>query len=148
MLFYPKLILINASRNLINEALNNAQETTETKPLYDALNKALNEGWRFYVVEQERGRCYNMQRVITVPIWAVQKGLDYRTWYLSHELSHFLAFSKGYRGHHGKPFMEELKNICPKNCIHFETTYKAKFAASAGISKSMHFNTGTVPSDF
>ena len=148
MLFYPKLILINASRNLINEALNNSQETTETKPLYDALNSALNKGWRFYVVEQERGRCYFQQRVITVPIWAIQKGLDYRTWYLAHELSHFLASTNGYTGQHGAPFMEELVKICPKNCIHFETTYKGRNASMAGISRSMHVNCGTVPEDF
>jgi len=91
------------------------------------------EDYRIFVVDQMRGRCYWQDRVITIPLHALQKGEKYKTWYLSHELAHaYDALTRGYSDH-GEHFMEELKIICPIDCIHFELDYKPRAASAAGI---------------
>lgn len=91
------------------------------------------EGWKFYAVDQDRGRCYHGSKVITIPTWTIdRRSLDYRVWYISHELSHAFA---GWKAHHGPDFMEWLKRICPADCVHHELGYKPRNAAAAGIRK-------------
>lgn len=89
------------------------------------------KGWRFWAVNQVCGRCYFDKNVITIPAWAFSRGFAYLSWYIAHECAHAFA---GWRVHHGDKFMRELIRICPKESIHFETTYKPKQAARAGIS--------------
>lgn len=87
-------------------------------------------GWKFYSVNQTRGACYYREKVITIPMWAIDKGVQYKTWYISHELAH--AYDTA-RSNHGDPFMQQLKVICPSDCIHFELGYKPRNAARNGI---------------
>lgn len=89
------------------------------------------EGWRFYVVNQTRGRCYaDAKKVITIPTWVYRKSQKKIIWYISHELAHAYDECKH---SHGPEFMEWLKKICPSDCIHYELEYKPRNAASAGI---------------
>ena len=111
-------------------------------------------GWRFYVVDAKCGRCYYHDKVITIPLWlwdsekidanlihALHKAptlterIQYRAWYIAHEMAHaFCHISHGGdKDPHGPKFMNELKMICPPNCIHFELSYKPKNAMAAGI---------------
>ena len=87
--------------------------------------------YEIFVVDQQRGRCYFSEKVITIPVWAFKHGKEYLDWYLSHELAHAYAgpFAK-----HGPLFMKKLKEICPANAIHLELGYKPRNAAAAGIS--------------
>lgn len=91
------------------------------------------EGWKFYAVDQDRGRCYYGSRVITIPVWVItRRSIGERIWYISHELAHSFA---GWRANHGSDFMEELKRICPPEFVHFELGYKPRNASAAGIRK-------------
>lgn len=88
-------------------------------------------GWKFYVVIQSRGRCYYRSLVITLPVWALKREIEYRDWYVSHEIAHTFAI-----GHsHDKLFMEALVRICPARSLYFELGYKLKAASSVGIKK-------------
>lgn len=140
-MFTPNSILWMHTKSLINSVHPSIQTHANSK---------VNEGWRIYVVAQNRGRCYYYHKVITIPLFACNRSKEYLSWYLAHELSHAEA-AKLHGMHipaHGQEFMTALKNICPAEFLHFETNYKPKNAFAAGISKSMHVNTGTVPDDF
>lgn len=92
----------------------------------------VNAGWRFYCVDQTRGRCYYRQKVITIPSWAIlSKKPGYKCWYVCHEMAH--AYDKT-RSNHGPEFMAKLIEICPDDCIHYELGYKPRNASSAGIT--------------
>ena len=93
--------------------------------------KLLADGWKIYPVKQSRGRCYYREKVITIPVWVIDRGnIKKKTWYISHEIAHALDIT---RSHHGDAFMEKRKEICPADCIHFELGYKPRNAARAGI---------------
>jgi hypothetical protein len=94
----------------------------------------LSEGWKIYAVKQKRGRCYYKGKagVITIPVWAINRAMEYKTWYICHELAH--AFDKT-KSNHGPEFMRILQEICPANCVHFEIGYKPRNAIAAGIRK-------------
>lgn len=85
-------------------------------------------GWRFYFVAQQRGRCYRKAKVITLPSWAMKREIQYRTWYICHEMAHTNTFDV-----HGPKFMAELIRICPADCVKFELGYKPRNATAAGI---------------
>lgn len=90
------------------------------------------EGWNFYLVDQVRGKCNFTNRYITIPIHAIQeKKKGYLEWYVAHELSHAYA---GFEAMHGPLFMAQLLRLCPKDFLHFETSYKPRYAQAAGIS--------------
>lgn len=99
----------------------------------------LDKGWRFYVVEQTRGFCIYREKVITIPAWIFHNGksLDYKIWYISHEMAHAFCFINNPKNHdaHGPLFMAELIKICPDRCIGNELGYKPRNAASAGITE-------------
>lgn len=88
-------------------------------------------GWKFYVVRRDRGVCYYRSHVITIPVWALQRDIDFRNWYVSHEIAHTFAIGD----HHGKLFMEALMRICPANALYHELGYKPRAASGAGIKK-------------
>jgi len=95
---------------------------------------AYRNGWRFYVVNQQRGRCYYNAKIITIPLWTYKENHDkeYRLYYLAHELAHIAA---GWENDHNQVFMRELKRICPAHLVHYELGYKPRNAAAAGITQ-------------
>lgn len=95
----------------------------------------INEGWRIFAVDQDRGRCYYREKVITIPVWVIKIGGTKLCWYLCHEMAHAYNFKAKTCDHHGPNFMEWLKKICPENAIEHELGYKPRNAASAGIGK-------------
>lgn len=104
-----------------------------------AFKQVKNAGYKFYVVDQTRGRCYFVQKVITIPDWVLTKRRpEYFHWYLAHELSHALA---GYQAKHGEAFQRQLLAICPPESIQYETNYKRRNAARAQIAA------GYIPDD-
>lgn len=108
--------------------LGSMPDTVKTHIKYQA-----NMGWRFFPVDQSCGRCFYAEKVITIPLWAIQdKRIGYLVWYVSHEIAHIYA---GYRALHGPIFMEWLKKICPKEFQHYEIGYKPRNAVAAGIRK-------------
>jgi predicted metal-dependent hydrolase len=93
------------------------------------------ENYRIYAVNQRRGRCYYNVKVITIPTWVITSAhtnSGKKTWYIAHELAHAYDLT---RSNHGAGFMEALKDICPKDAIHWELGYKPRNAAAAGIQK-------------
>jgi hypothetical protein len=95
------------------------------------------EGWKFYAVDSRCGACYYIQKVITIPCWALSSKdnpAGYKTWYISHEISHAIAWNRSKCADHGPVFMNTLKEICPKYCVHYELGYKPRNAKAAGIS--------------
>jgi hypothetical protein len=94
--------------------------------IFDLVKK----GWKFYVVEQSRGRCYYHDKVVTIPKWAVYSHqVGYLEYYLCHEMAH--CYSAG--DNHGAWFMEQFKMLCPAEYQHYELGYKPGNAAAAGI---------------
>ena len=89
-----------------------------------------NLDWKFYAVDQSRGRCYYGSRIVTIPMFAIHREIGYKTWYIAHELSHVFDLK---RSNHGQPFMEKLQEICPPEFVHYELGYKPRNAAKAGI---------------
>lgn len=120
-LFIPKKLVEGGKEKLV--------EGLEDRVRLTARN-LVKDNWRFFVIDQRRGMCYYGQKVITIPMWAAQKGIDYKTWYLCHEMSHALA-PRG--SNHGPEFMAMLKEVCPERVIHFELGYKPRNASAAGI---------------
>ena len=87
--------------------------------------------WRFYSVSQSRGTCYADHKVITIPVWVIdRRDLGEKIWYISHEIAH--AYD-GCIHEHGPEFMEWLKRICPQEYWHYELGYKPRNAKAAGI---------------
>lgn len=87
-------------------------------------------GWRFFVVDQVRGKCYYDKGTITIPIWVIRsKRIGQKIWYISHELAH--TFEPG--DSHGQRFMRKLREICPIEHQHYEIGYKPRNAIAAGI---------------
>lgn len=96
----------------------------------DTYKKLISEGWRFYAVYANRGRCSWATSTITVPVWALKKSTAYAIWYVAHEMAHAVA---GPKANHGPDFMAALIKLCPPECIWYETGYKPKHAVNAGI---------------
>ena len=94
--------------------------------------KLLKDDWKIHPVAQTRGRCYFNAKLITIPTWAIDRSIEYKSWYIAHELAH--AYDKC-KHMHGPEFMEWLKIICPKEFIHYELGYKPRNASAAGIGK-------------
>jgi predicted metal-dependent hydrolase len=92
--------------------------------------EVIQQGWRFFVVKQDRGRCYYDSGTITIPLWVINNPKPGKKfWYIAHELAH--VYTKG--DNHGSKFMAKLKEICPKEYQHFELNYKPRAAFAAGI---------------
>lgn len=108
----------------------------ETDKLFDSrirpfLDEQMSKGWDIFVVKQSCGRCYYRIKTITIPDWAIKRGIAYSTWYIAHELAHSYA---GALANHGPIFMAELKKICPAEYQHYEYGYKPMHAANAGLA--------------
>lgn len=77
---------------------------------------------RVWVIEAERGYCFP-QGLITIPTWVFDKSDAYRTWYLAHELTHWIV---GTEHQHDPTFESALAIICPSWCLPFEEAYKIR----------------------
>lgn len=98
----------------------------------------------FYAVDQNAGRAYynrKGRRIVTIPV-SVMKLNDsgakpgYFTNYVAHELAHHYHHISGHHGSsHGLEFMHWMKQLCPKEYLHYELEYKPRFARAAGIRK-------------
>jgi hypothetical protein len=120
--FQPKMVWIPGMATMFTDV---------PESVKDIARKFRADGWKYYAVSQQRGRCYYRPKVITIPQWVIeQKDITKKIWYISHEISHASA---GWRAAHGPEFMETLKQICPENSIHHELGYKPRNAAAAGI---------------
>ncbi len=96
------------------------------------LRSLISAGWNIYIVDQRRGYCDDRAKIITIPVFALNKTLEYKIWYLCHEMAHAIA---GCKYNHGPEFMKVLQDICPKDCIEFELGYKPRNARAAGIGE-------------
>lgn len=125
------------SPNSVNKELMR-QLFTGTREVIKSYGKALltEHGWKFYVVDQGRGRCYFRDKVITIPAWVFAKSVDYKEWYIAHEMAHAMQWIQDKRSdQHGERFMAWLIKICPPDCVHYELEYKPRNAMAAGITK-------------
>lgn len=117
-----------------------------------AVEDLMDVGFYFYMVGQVRGKCYEEERVITIPefLFRTKHKPKYSTWYLAHECAHGLSAIRNHwnTDNHGPKFMAELKIVCPADAIHYEINYKPRNATNAGISAIPFFNTGIIPNDF
>lgn len=116
----PRSVLWNESMIL--------EEMIEGTPAY---KKLITLGWTFYVVNQDRGRCYFSRKWITIPLHAWQRQSDgFLAYYIAHEAAHAYA---GRKANHGPKFMQWLKKLCPPDYQHYELGYRPRNATSAGI---------------
>lgn len=95
------------------------------------------EGWIFKVSKGDRGYCRYRAKLITIPRHALNRGGDYLTYYLHHEMAHALLAELRLSNliePHGPEFMAKLIEICPPHCLHYEVGYKPRNAVAAGIS--------------
>lgn len=98
------------------------------------------EGLRIYGVKQKRGRSYRRadgQTAITIPEHAFARGVEYKTYYIAHELAHF--YDRNLHGH-GPEFYVWFKDICPPELWHHELPYKPYEARAAAITTSPTMN--------
>lgn len=143
MPFLPKNIV--SINSLFYETLDTCNTSSPTTQ-YEML---LALGWQFYIVEQSRGRCYLSDKVITVPTWlwkpeamrsklgdtyCLQTKLNYRVWYICHEMAHAIDFMQRGHSNHDIAFMECLKKVCPPEAIGYESGYSTKAALACGIA--------------
>ena len=97
----------------------------------------LQAGWKLHVVDQQRGRCYYKDKVITIPLWAWNSTKhNYWIYYVAHEFAHI----RNPHQDHNYKFMETFKELCPVDCQHYELEYKLQNAAAAGISQHKSLN--------
>lgn len=116
----------------------------EDNPIRRYYRETKRNGWRYYVVHQDRGRCYYAPKIITIPSWVVlkltakSKQPNYIEWYIAHEIAHVMA---GHAAGHGQVFQHWLISICPSYALGYETGYKPQNAARAAIAA------GIIPDD-
>lgn len=93
------------------------------------------EGFKYFVTDTVRGRTNYLHMNLTVPLTAYKWGFEFFLYYVSHELAHIYTsiFVNEPHEPHGPEFMENFKRICPKDYWHYETGYKPRHAAKAGI---------------
>lgn len=120
------------------KCINTSMGLEVLRPMKDSVKaqaKALfASGWKFYFVDQTRGTCYYSSKTITLPTWAMLREVEYRTWYLCHEMAHALTpVHITQLRPHGIEFMENLIRICPNESIEFELEYKPRNAKASGI---------------
>jgi len=128
-----RVVKINneATKRLLSEAL----------PMLTANARELVGTVRVYATDCRRGRANWRARLVRVPSWVFKdrvnfagKGLidggpTFAAYYLAHELAHVKAASDT----HGAQFMAAFKELCPVALQGYETIYKPKRAAAAGI---------------
>lgn len=134
--FMPRKIWPEGARYIFSSSPSSVREYGRT---------LIRDNWRIFAVNQSRGYCYFRRKVITIPSLVINKGGGELCWYISHEMSHAFSYISGYQDNHGPHFMQWLKEICPPEYWHFETSYKPRNAKAAGISSNSLMNS---PIDF
>jgi len=114
---------------------------TEALPLLTAIAREFIDTVQVYATNHRRGRANWRTRLVRVPAWVfkdrvnfcgkglVDGGPAFAAYYLAHELAHIKASSDK----HGPRFMSALKELCPDYLQGYESIYKPKSAAAAGI---------------
>ena len=88
-------------------------------------------GFMGYVTNTQRGLSY-YEGFFSVPLWAWEKGPEYFTYYVAHELSHQIRYKRfGDSGVHDEHFYSVFKEVCPVHLQHYELNYKKSFAKYA-----------------
>ncbi len=101
--------------------------------IYETYQKLIDNGWNVYVVSQRRGYCHMLFKIITIPAWVTKhEDQGYWLYYVAHEFAHALG---DIGDNHNQRFMERFMKLCPVSLQHYETEYKPRNAANAGISK-------------
>ena len=120
-----------ATERLLSEAL----------PLLTASARELVNTVRVNATNHQRGRANWRARLVRVPAWVfkdrvnfcgkgwIDGGPTFAAYYLAHELAHIKAASDT----HGPHFMAAYKELCPFDLQGYESIYKPKSAAAAGI---------------
>lgn len=116
--------------NLISYGATNTLLVGITPVMAQFIQDARSMGWKLYATDTSRGRCAYRERTVTVPLFALNRGLEYKLWYISHEVAHIFA---GSSAKHGPEFMRNLKLICPESSLVHEIGYKPLNAVKAGI---------------
>jgi hypothetical protein len=88
-----------------------------------------------FVCNVQGGFACDKPKYFIIPSWLYKKSNDYIEWYISHELSHLVAYIKKVNSNHSTEFYEFLKLICPKKSQHYELGYKPQNAKKCGIKK-------------
>lgn len=115
----------------------------EVLPLLPEVTRSFANTVRIHVTNHRKGRARLSDRSVRVPAGVfkdrvdfcgkglVDGGLPFAAYYLAHELAHIKAGS----GEHGASFMAAFKELCPVDVQWYESIYKPKSAAAAGIQK-------------
>lgn len=107
---------------------------------YKHMEALMLDGWVFYMVDQQRGRCYYATKEITIPYWILGAEIQKpgrSAQYILHEIAHALVLQrhglkKACEVDHGKEFMEILIEITPPELLIYEMTYKPRNLVKAG----------------
>lgn len=96
-------------------------------------------GLGIYCVNQRKGMYWGRKNYITIPAWAMDRGLSYVKYYVAHELSHAVVDYKypSIRVVHGDLFMQTFKIICPVELQYHECRYKPQAAKRNGVAKNI-----------
>ena len=117
---------------------------TEALPLLTQTAIDLASHVKVYVTTCRRGKASRKDAIVRVPDFVFnerinfcEKGLiigghPFAAYYLAHELAHIKAAT----GTHNCRFMEAFKELCPPEIQWYETIYKPKRAAAAGIDRA------------
>jgi predicted metal-dependent hydrolase len=121
---------ISHKPNKINKQLTTGMFSPCSQVIKDRAKALYAIGWRFYVVDQNRGWCNKTTKTITIPSWAIQRNHDgYNVYYIAHELAHSDTWDI-----HGPKFMARFMELCPAELWYHELEYKPRSAKAAGIS--------------
>lgn len=127
----------NLVQHSLTSELNGAMWRSLPSVLQDNMLFLANNGWRFFLVEQTRGRCYPLTKEITIPCWVLAREKGKIIQYIAHECAHAMNFIEKTNDIHGPMFMAWMKRLCPPEYWRFELTYKKRNAKSAGV---LHLN--------
>lgn len=83
-----------------------------------------NNGWVTLAGPWNRGKCIYNDKLIVIPIWAIEKDRLFAVHYLNHEVAHAIA---GFDEHHSVKWLMKLTEICCcGNCPANEREYKPR----------------------
>ena len=99
---------------------------------------------KVFVTACRRGKASHKESLVRIPDFVfkdsvnfcrkgfIEGGNAFAAYYLAHELAHVKAST----GTHNARFMEAFKELCPQELQWYETIYKPKRAAAAGIVRA------------
>lgn len=132
-MFKPKKIDADATLMLASDMVE-WEDASKYPQLVATYNDLLEIGWRFYMVDQQRGQCYYGSKVITIPTWVLSRPAGKYIQYIAHEMAHAVLAGQQLQDAHGPEFMAAMRSICPAEYQHFELEYKMQQALAAGVT--------------